>query len=78
MVFELVNCRGCGRGVVSTIGPGGRRHVIDVDPIEDGTVIRVGPSGATKEALPDGQGEPPRLHTCTGGQSGGEPVTGLP
>jgi hypothetical protein len=68
MVFELVNCPGCGRGVVSTVGPGGRRHVIDVDPIEEGTLIRVGPSGATRESIPGGQGEPPPLHVCGGGQ----------
>jgi len=76
MVFELVNCPGCGRGVVSTIGSGGRRHVIDVDPIEEGTVIRIGPSGATKEAIHRGQGEPPSLHRCTAGQPAVQAATG--
>jgi len=70
MVFELVNCPACGRGVVSTIGPGGRRHVIDVDPIDEGTLILVGPTGASKEAIPRGQGVPRALHPCTGGQPG--------
>jgi hypothetical protein len=65
MVFELVNCPSCGRGVVSTLGPGGRRHVIDVEPIEDGTVIIVGPSGSSKEAVSTRQTAPP-LHRCTG------------
>jgi hypothetical protein len=68
MVFELMNCPSCGRGVVSTIGPSGRRHIIDVEPIEDGTMIIVGPSGASKEAIARPQIQPAPLHRCGGFQ----------
>jgi hypothetical protein len=76
MVFELVNCPSCGRGVVSTIGPSGRRHVIDVEPIEDGTTIIVGPSGASKEAIPRQQTESRPLHRCTARLEGASGATG--
>ena len=66
MVFELRNCPSCGRGVLSTIGQSGRRYVIDVDPIEDGTVIVVSPSGASREPIAGNQRERHALHSCTG------------
>jgi hypothetical protein len=62
--------------VVSTIGPGGRRHVIDVEPIEDGTMIIVGPAGASKEAIPRQPTEPGPLHRCGGGRQRVAEATG--